>query len=449
MGSMIDIDLRTRLAVRSPETVSSSPEPTGWGELFAKNLSQFQTGEELSVVSAGNPPLVQGNPLPADLAPLADDDVLSVDVETETSVDPGSLPLQGASATVPQAKPAPSASMDSYDAPAPGIARATVEGAEASPGNGLEAEAEPMSYDAPDASEPDATGSVDEDATSPEVKLSPEVHQKPATVLAAGMLVPTQSPVATPAPVKTTKATPVTSELSEPAQAGRHASVSRSGLNQQTDAVEFSSTAADTPTPAPNLSASFNGLIDSGTQSDLATAASLLPVTASVVPGAPAVPAGTQPVLTDAMTPALALLTATPAEVVHIISDAAGAPDDRKDQITVQLDPPELGRVSIGFKFDAHGLQHVTITAETPEAMRHMRALHQDLVQSLERNGLSGQSMSFQQEPPRQDQAAMNRRATAAGTETSSTTVPAPVRLETARMSFRSVTSGSGINLKL
>jgi flagellar hook-length control protein FliK len=112
---------------------------------------------------------------------------------------------------------------------------------------------------------------------------------------------------------------------------------------------------------------------------------------------APAVP------ITGAMTPAHSLISATPAQVVEIISDSIAAPEDQKSRIHIQLDPPELGRVSIDFKFDANGLQHVTVTGETPEALRHLRAMHFELVNALERQGLSSQNMSFQQNQTQQD----------------------------------------------
>jgi flagellar hook-length control protein FliK len=113
------------------------------------------------------------------------------------------------------------------------------------------------------------------------------------------------------------------------------------------------------------------------------------------------------PLLTPAplaMTPVHAVLVASPAEVVDIVTRTAG--DGQSDRVVVQLDPPELGRVSIDFKFDAQGLQHVTITSETPEAMRQLRAMHFELVQALERQGLDGQNMTFQHQQQSSQQAA-------------------------------------------
>ncbi|MAB12255.1 flagellar hook-length control protein FliK [Hyphomonas sp.] len=98
------------------------------------------------------------------------------------------------------------------------------------------------------------------------------------------------------------------------------------------------------------------------------------------------------------MTPTQAVVTASPAETVRIITDAVSSPDDTPDRITVQLDPPELGRVSIDFKFDANGLQHITVTGDSPEALKQLRLMHFELTQALERNGLSSQNMTFQQQ---------------------------------------------------
>jgi hypothetical protein len=90
------------------------------------------------------------------------------------------------------------------------------------------------------------------------------------------------------------------------------------------------------------------------------------------------------------------MIVAAPAQVVDIVSSAAD--DGQSDSIIVQLDPPELGRVSIDFKFDANGLQHVTITGESPEAMRQLRLMHFELIQALERHGIGSSNMTFQQQ---------------------------------------------------
>jgi flagellar hook-length control protein FliK len=124
--------------------------------------------------------------------------------------------------------------------------------------------------------------------------------------------------------------------------------------------------------------------------------------TQSGLPQSPTTQATGTPI-PGAMTPTHSLISATPAQVVEFISDSIAAPEDHKSRIQIQLDPPELGRVSIDFKFDANGLQHVTVTGETPEALRQLRAMHFELVNALERQGLSSQNMSFQQQQTQQD----------------------------------------------
>ncbi|WP_162176935.1 flagellar hook-length control protein FliK [Hyphomonas chukchiensis] len=124
-------------------------------------------------------------------------------------------------------------------------------------------------------------------------------------------------------------------------------------------------------------------------------------MTAGTLP--PSVSQSTAPVTPPAMAPTNALVVATPAEVVDILSDSVASPHEKKNHVHIQLDPPELGRVSLEFKFDSHGLQHVTIVGETPEAMRQLRLMHFELVNALERQGLSSENMSFQQHHTPQD----------------------------------------------
>ncbi|MBA4227575.1 MAG: hypothetical protein C0456_13180 [Hyphomonas sp.] len=140
-----------------------------------------------------------------------------------------------------------------------------------------------------------------------------------------------------------------------------------------------------------------------GTVGDAASGPPVAPLsTGGFLPGQPAGQIASLPASTP-LTPTHAVLIAAPSQLPDIVARATrdGGQDDR---ITVQLDPPELGRISIDFKFDGQGLQHVTITAETPEAMRQLRQMHFELVQALERNGLSGQDMSFQHQNPQQNE---------------------------------------------
>lgn len=142
-----------------------------------------------------------------------------------------------------------------------------------------------------------------------------------------------------------------------------------------------------------------------GEQQVRAATASSVSATFAEIPSAPALPAA--PAQTASATPVVSTalvaaapaptMTAPPAEIPAILSQSLSGVDEQRDRIVVQLDPPELGRVSIDFKFDAAGLQNVTITGETPEALRQLRQMHFELLQALERQGLSSQNMTFQQ----------------------------------------------------
>ena len=84
-----------------------------------------------------------------------------------------------------------------------------------------------------------------------------------------------------------------------------------------------------------------------------------------------------------------------PADIPNIMTQTLSSPDKQTERVIVQLDPPELGRVSIDFKFDGGTLQAVTITGETPEALRQLRTMHFELINSLEQQGLSGSDLTF------------------------------------------------------
>jgi hypothetical protein len=148
------------------------------------------------------------------------------------------------------------------------------------------------------------------------------------------------------------------------------------------------------------------------------------------------------------MTPTNALVTASPADTVKIITDTIAAPDDAPDRITVQLDPPELGRVSIDFKFDSHGLQHVTVTGENPEALRQLRMMHFELTQALERSGLSSQNMTFQQQQSGQQQPQSSPARSLFATQDSDTS-NSPLITPAVQSARPPRTAGGGLNIRL
>jgi len=159
----------------------------------------------------------------------------------------------------------------------------------------------------------------------------------------------------------------------------------------------------DTAAPLASISNTAASL-QAGTGGDAASGTPVTPLSAGggFLPGQPAGQIATPPASTP-LTPTHAVLIAAPSHLPDIVARAT-RDGGQEDRITVQLDPPELGRISIDFRFDGQGLQHVPLPAETPEAMRQLRQMHFELVQALERNGLSGQDMSFQHNNPQQNE---------------------------------------------
>lgn len=189
-----------------------------------------------------------------------------------------------------------------------------------------------------------------------------------------------------------------------------------------------------------------------GSPSDAGPAGGAVPAGAALATPGPvqaAVPfSAANPVLQPQ---APAALVAAPSEIVDIVTTRLSG-DDRPDRITVQLDPPELGRVSIEFKFDAQGLQQVAVRGETPEAVRQLRLLHFDLVQSLDQQGLTARDMTFSQGFGERGFAGGDNRPAPAFTGTGSADreeapAPAPAFVQTGRLA--QPIGGSGLNIKL
>ena len=162
-----------------------------------------------------------------------------------------------------------------------------------------------------------------------------------------------------------------------------------------------------TKTTATEVSAKSPGTLGGLTTADSALAPdAVLSGTQNLaaIPTAASAPAPITLTPSAAVAPNQVLVTAAPADIPSMISQSLASDAERPDRIIVQLDPPELGRVSIDFKFDAQGLQHITISGESPEALRQLRLMHFELIQTLERHGLSGHDMSFKQHASNQHQ---------------------------------------------
>jgi len=141
---------------------------------------------------------------------------------------------------------------------------------------------------------------------------------------------------------------------------------------------------------------SLTGLSNANTSTELAGIASDNPLAPSQ-PGPALRPSHVHiPAVTPAPQSAAAVLTAQVSDIPNILSEALSA-EDGTQQIKVQLDPPELGRVSIDFKFEGNVLQNILVTGETAEAMRRLRLMHFELIQTLEDFGYSGQDLDFSQ----------------------------------------------------
>ena len=93
-----------------------------------------------------------------------------------------------------------------------------------------------------------------------------------------------------------------------------------------------------------------------------------------------------------------AIPIASPNDLTAVVMNAIQNGADPQEQLIVQLDPPELGRIMIDFKFDAQGLQQITVTSENPEALKRLREMHAELTSALQDQGLSGDNLSFQQD---------------------------------------------------
>ena len=234
------------------------------------------------------------------------------------------------------------------------------------------------------------------DNTAPREPALPLTGSDPATTPQLAAPAAPQAGGATGAGLLSANAKGDTGQVQTAAKPGSGAApiaADQARLSDKQGADAALASAAAGPTgPAPLSSADMPALSDASAQ----TGQSSLSVSAATYT-APSGPASALPVpAPTGLTPAHAMVVAAPAQVVDIVSSAAD--DGQSDSIIVQLDPPELGRVSIDFKFDANGLQHVTITGETSEAMRQLRLMHFELIQALERHGIGSSNMTFQQQ---------------------------------------------------
>lgn len=89
------------------------------------------------------------------------------------------------------------------------------------------------------------------------------------------------------------------------------------------------------------------------------------------------------------------VLVASMDQLPEVLTELPMRVRESEDRIHIQLDPPELGRIALDFKFSPNGLQHVSVIAETPEALNALRNMHQQLILALESQGFARETISF------------------------------------------------------
>lgn len=98
----------------------------------------------------------------------------------------------------------------------------------------------------------------------------------------------------------------------------------------------------------------------------------------------------------SAMVSAMAPGTQLGPQSVPIVSEAILLAKETSKGVTVQLDPPEMGRVYIDFLFDADRQVSVVIKTETLEAQHLLRERSAEFLGLLSENGLDSANLSFE-----------------------------------------------------
>ena len=404
MALALDTDFRTALSAAGPENgLRRTPEGGSGGEEFAKNLQRAREAELASSESvSAEASLV---PAPPSLPPV----IPAAIAEDSATIHPvtGSAPLPTTEVSTELEPDATLAAAGTAAVAAPAVVPAAVQAVipvdPAAPSTGMTISSAPMADAQPvqvAATPADATPAPASSKSSDTASaVSPVTTEQPVQAAAAAV-------VAAPGAAKTGDQAGRTPNIAQ-AGAAPGRPLAKPGMEGSTPLSADAQAAIDAASPdLINASATapadptMVSALTSDTGSSSGTAGTSLGLAAAPSAAAPAIT--TSPVAVP-MAPTHAMVIASPAAVVDIVSQAAE--DGQSDRIVVQLDPPELGRVSIDFKFDAQGLQHVTITSETPEAMRQLRMMHADLVQALERQGIAGQNMTFEHQQQSAQQA--------------------------------------------
>lgn len=374
MSFVLDLDIRSFAPAPAQEAVPANLAPTRGGQAFAENLlALFSSADApLSFSQDAAAPLVPGFTL---LEPQAEN---IQQADQRLAPPPASLPFQSLEA-------APDSVRADMQPPAPDVlpVPAVLDAAPAQPLSDSDAAMPGLSED------PQPTSQLAEETPPPETLLIPAAIAQP--------VIRQVFPVRGPKPGLEQAAIPDGHRIELPPAAAAAPAPARAGP----DARPAADALASSPTePKQDLSAAGIPAATELTRSDgqpslpaPAAALSIASATTQIMTSIPTVAAA--PV-------AQAVLLALPSELPDIVTRAIH--DKPADRITVQLDPPELGRVSIDFRFEGQTLQHVTITAETPDAVRQLRLMHGELLEALQQNGLGQKDMTFQQQTPQERQ---------------------------------------------
>ncbi len=97
-----------------------------------------------------------------------------------------------------------------------------------------------------------------------------------------------------------------------------------------------------------------------------------------------------------AVRPLLTLSMQEPAQAANALARIIMTQSGMGDRVSVQLDPPELGRLNLDFIFDGNRLQAVHVISDTPEMQQFLKRQGALLSQILTDSGFGDASLSFE-----------------------------------------------------
>lgn len=108
----------------------------------------------------------------------------------------------------------------------------------------------------------------------------------------------------------------------------------------------------------------------------------------------------TSTTLSSTFSPSVQMISATASAAAtnfNAVSQAILVANETAKGVTVQLDPPEMGRVFIDFAFDADDKVSVIVKSDFPESHFMLRERSEQFLSILKENGLEDVNLSFEQ----------------------------------------------------